>query len=439
MPNINITKQSTSTQPNGMDDLIGNPPGWILQSGITLIAFVAAVILIATAFISYPDKINGKGMLSSTLPPIQHFSKTDGIIDSIYVTTGQKVHTSDTIAYISNLTNRNHLLEWEEFLKKFESVSHIPSYLEIIFPENLVLGELQNEYGKMQLTFSAFQATLRQGGVFEQIKTIGDEINQNSKLAQVLATDKNLSAEELSLIEKDHRRYESLLKDGVVSDLDKEKSKGELLRYQKQYNNTSQSIIQNKIRNSQLQSEIQRLTEERRAKINDHTIRMEESINMARQKIKDWADIYYIRAKTTGTAQIAEGIVKGKYLRPSDLLATVVYDGRYDQKYVLIRQAAEGFYRIDRGTVAVVRFDRWPYKEYGTLISQVMDVSSVPTPDAQGVMHYDVKLHLPDTIVTTYGMTIPYKPQATVIVDFITEDKSILHRIFDTFLNLIKN
>ena len=147
MPNINITKQTTSTQPNGMDDLIGNPPGWILRSGITLIGFVVLVIITASAFISYPDKINGKGMLSSTLPPIQHFSKTDGIIDSIYVMTGQKVKTGDTIVYISNLTNRNHLLEWEEFLKKFESISHIPSYLEIIFHENLVLGELKNENG----------------------------------------------------------------------------------------------------------------------------------------------------------------------------------------------------------------------------------------------------------------------------------------------------
>ena len=439
MPNINITKQTTSTQPNGMDDLIGNPPGWILRSGIALIAFVAAVIMIAAAYIRYPDKINGKGVLTGTMPPIEHFSKTDGILDSLYVNTGQKISIGDTMAYIRNLTQRDHLNQWVIFMQRYDNVSHIPEYLHLRFPEKLVLGELQAEYGNMQLSFSALQATLRQSGVFEQIRTLGDEIHKTSLLAEVLAKDKSLSAEELSLILKDYSRYETLRKDGIVSDLETEKSKGELLRYEKQYNNTAQSIIQNKIRDSQLKTEIQRLTEERRARVLDHTIRMQEIITISRQKIQSWADAYYIRAKTSGTVQLTEGTVPGKYIRPSDLLTTVIYDGQYDQRYILTKLPAEGFSKVTKGTDVVVRFDGWPYKEYGTLLSKVTDISAVPVPDAKGTPNYDIKTRLPDTIVTTYGHVIPHRPQATVTVDFITEDKTILHRIFDTFLNLVKN
>ena len=155
MPIINITNQTTSTQPNGMDDLIGNPPGWILRSGIALIAFVAAVIMIAAAYIRYPDKINGKGVLTGTMPPIEHFSKTDGILDSLYVNTGQKISIGDTMAYIRNLTQRDHLNQWVIFMQRYDNVSHIPEYLHLRFPEKLVLGELQAEYGNMQLSFSA--------------------------------------------------------------------------------------------------------------------------------------------------------------------------------------------------------------------------------------------------------------------------------------------
>ncbi len=435
----NLVIRVHTTQPNGMDDLIGKPPGWILRSGISLIAFVAAVIMIAAAYIRYPDKINGKGVLTGTMPPIEHFSKTDGILDSIYVYTGQKISIGDTIAYIRNLTHRDHLSEWEIFMQRYENVSHIPEYLHLSFPEKLVLGVLQAEYGTMQLSFSAFQATLRQSGVFEQIRTIGDEINKTSLLAEVLDKDKNLSDEELSLIAKDYGRYESLHKDGVISDLDKEKSKGELLRYQKQYNNTAQSIIQNKIRDSQLKTEIQRLTEERKARVLDHTIRMQETITIARQKIQSWADAHYIRAKTPGTIQLTEGTVSGKFIRPSDPLATVIYDGNYDQRYILTKLPAEGFSKIAKGTDVVVRFDGWPFKEYGTLLSKVSDISAVPMPDAKGTPTYDIKISLPDTIVTTYGHVITYQPQSTVTVNFITEDKSILQRIFDTFLNLVKN
>jgi HlyD family secretion protein len=435
----NFDKSEIRQTYEDIDDFIGNPPGWILHSGITLIAFVVVIILTATAFIRYPDKINGKGILTGTMPPIEHFAKTDGIIDSIYITTGQKITTGQELVYIRNLTNRDHLHQWLDFIRKYESVGHIPDYLRLTFPENLSLGEMQSEYGNMQLSFSAFQATLRQSGVFQQISTISDEINKTHQLSQVLDKDKDLSAEELQLIEKDYGRFESLRKDGVVSDLDKEKSKGELLRYQKQYNNTSQSIIQNKIRQNQLQLEIQRLSEDRSGKINEHLMRMREIITISHQKIQAWSEIYYITAKTEGTVQITEGLVSGKYIRPSDILATIIHDGEKNERYILTKLLAEGFSKIVQGGDAVVRFDGWPYKEYGILLSHVTYISAVPAPDQKGTFYYDIKVYLPDSIITTYDHVIPYKPQSTVTVDFITEDKSILYRIFDNFLNLIKN
>ncbi|MFZ1750552.1 MAG: hypothetical protein WAU01_10180, partial [Saprospiraceae bacterium] len=187
----------------------------------------------------------------------------------------------------------------------------------------------------------------------------------------------------------------------VVSDLDKEKSKGELLRYQKQYNNTSQSIIQNKIRQNQLQLEIQRLSEDRSGKVNEHLMRMREIITISHQKIQAWSEIYYITAKAEGTVQITEGLVSGKYIRPSDILATIIHDGEKNERYILTKLPAEGFSKIVQGGDAVVRFDGWPYKEYGILLSHVTYISAVPALDQKGVLYYDIKVHLPDTIITT--------------------------------------
>lgn len=82
-------------------------------------------------------------------------------------------------------------------------------------------------------------------GVFEQIKTLKGEIANNKKLNEVIQKDQNFTKEELALIEKDYGRNKTLNVDGVVSDLDREKSNVQLLQYQKSFNQTNQTIIQN--------------------------------------------------------------------------------------------------------------------------------------------------------------------------------------------------
>lgn len=74
MSNENMTNsveeiEITLPQQESISDLIGNPPGWILQSGITTIAIVVIAILTAGFFIEYPDKINCIGSLQQKILP----------------------------------------------------------------------------------------------------------------------------------------------------------------------------------------------------------------------------------------------------------------------------------------------------------------------------------------------------------------------------------
>ncbi|MFM2394478.1 MAG: hypothetical protein RLZZ546_2460, partial [Bacteroidota bacterium] len=89
------------------------------------------------------------------------------------------------------------------------------------------MGELSDDYGRLVLAVEEFQSTLRQAGVFQQINTLKNEIVNNKKLQQVIEKDKNYTEEELALIEKDFGRNSTLNKEGVISDLDREKSRGQ--------------------------------------------------------------------------------------------------------------------------------------------------------------------------------------------------------------------
>lgn len=421
-----------------IEDLIGNPPGWILHSGISLIAFVVSVVITGSAFISYPDRMMGKGIMISDTPPVEHTHPIEGVIDSIYYKDMDPVTKDSRIIYLDNLCNRDHLSVWIDFMERYRAVGHIPDYLRLEFPNELNLGELQPDYSQMQLAFESFQLTLRQSGVFRQINTLEKEINFNQRLQEVLDRDKSLTEEELKLIEKDYDRYDGLHADGVVSTQEEERSRMEMIRQRRQYNNTAQAIIQSDIRDRQLHLEIERLTEDRANRVNEHRIRMQELLATAVERIRDWEERYYIRARAGGKLQLADGLVKGRRIRAGEPIAHIVPEVA-GQPYILVQQPAEASARLEQGMKALVRFDAWPQQEYGIYTGVVGSIALTPAAVSPEERAYDIRIPLPDTIITGYGSEIPYRPGSTVTVDFISRERSVLHRILDTFLNLLKN
>jgi len=155
-----------------IDDLIGNPPGWLLRSGITVVALVVVTIIGLSAFIRYPDKVVATGVMTGDYPPIKHVNKVAGIIDEIYVKDGQSIEKGAIVAYIQNTMNRNHLRTMEQFIHQYHDAQYMVDYSNIHFPKNLQLGDLTVDYARLQLLFSEFQTIMRQSGVYQQIKTL---------------------------------------------------------------------------------------------------------------------------------------------------------------------------------------------------------------------------------------------------------------------------
>ncbi len=415
------------------------PPTWLMRSGISLIAFVIAIVLIGAYFIKYPDKITAKGIITAYYPPIDHYAKVPGVIDSLFVKDGLKIEKGMKLAYLENDMNVTDLHTLNAFLERYESVGHISGFVNLILPYKLKLGDLSDDYGRLILSVEEFQSTLKQAGVFKQINTLKNEIVNTNRLQQVIEKDKIYSKEELALIEKDFERNVSLNKDGVVSELDREKSKGQLLQYQKTYNQTDQSLIANQIKSKQLEIEIQKLTEDRSAKINAHIFAIKNTINDLRKKTRLWEDTYLVKAKTGGTVSIKSGITTTRFINANDVIATIVPHMSAKEKYAQIIVPAASIGKVEKGTSAIIRFDAYPYKEYGVLKSKIHKISLLPDKDKEGNIQYEVHLALKEKMVSTYNYTLPFQPMASISADLITEDKSILNRIFNQLSDIIKN
>jgi len=405
-----------------IDDLIGNPPGWLLRSGISIVALVIVTILTLSAFISYPDKIVAIGEMSGAYPPIEHVAKVAGVIDEIYVKDGELIEKDATIAYIENTMNRSHLRIMESFILQYQNGKHVRDYENMHAPKNLQLGDLTIDYARLQLLFAEFRATLMQSGIFQQIRTLETEIKKTKELGYTLQMEKMFADRELELAEKDMGRDEYLYKEGAISQLEKEQSEGTLLRQQKQYNNLDIGIIQNTIKEEQLRLQIQQISEEYSSELNRYHFGIQEVIHKIQQQTTLWRETYYVRAEVAGRAALQPNITQDIYVASGTPLLSVIPDKTNNEKYAKVITPVKGIGKVEYGDKAILKLDGYPYKEYGVIISEVQTIAPLPNQDQQGNKYYEIKIPLSDTLITNYKEVIEYKPQSALTAEIITKE-----------------
>lgn len=419
-----------------INDLIGNPPGWLLRSGITMIAIVTVIIVGGSYFFKYPDKLIGQGIVTSTTPPIEIISRTTGYIDVIHYPEGSDVESGDPIIYINNTTDQSELSQLQNWIEQYVKVDDTKKYLDLPFVFNLQLGSIQGEYANLQLRYNELLQTLKDGVIYEQIKSLSREIDKIKTLNESQRREKVIYSQELELSRKDYSRNENLEKDGAISELDLEKAKTELLQKERQFEGMNNSIIQNNIRMEQLSLEKLKLKEQRSNEIKAYQFSISELIAKIRSSITKWGKTYTVSAPIDGKIFYHKDITLKKNLILGDVIGYIIPHSS-ETNYVSAVLPGYNIGKVEKEQKVILKFDAYPHKEYGVVVSEVKDMSKMPELNADGKSQYEIIIPLNDVIITDYNDTIPYSPKMAVMAEIVTEDKTVFERLFHQFLDMV--
>jgi HlyD family secretion protein len=435
------TKHTPLTHPptQELEEFIDNVPGWLLRSGISLIALVVMSLIFISAYIRYPEKISGTGLMTSETPPIEHFAVSAGLVDEIYVKQNDQVRAGQRLLFIGNPCRIPDVAALQKFMSAFDKVVAPAGYCELYFPASLQLGEMQAEYAQLELLFVELTVKLKESDVRDQVGMLRNEILNLDKLNEVIGDQQNLSQKVLSLVERDHSRNQHLNSNNVISDSEIEKSKREVIRHQSQHTDLRNKQIENHIRKNQLALEIHRLVTGRDNIEKEYRLKLRELMSNLRQSIAKWEEKYFVTAEINGVVALSSRITENYRLSSNQLVAQVLPPTRPSGNFVRVNVSGKGIGRIRKGNRAILKIEGYPYKEYGTVTSYVTFVSILPKEDKNGNLIHELILALPDKIVTNYKKNIPYRASTEVSAEVITSDRSVLERIFNEFLDLIKN
>lgn len=431
-----ISEEDLHFRSSDISDIIEVGPSWILNSGISLVAFVVSLLLLIGFLIEFPDRISGEGFMTSAQPPIAIEALTSGVIKHIYVKNGSVVKEGEELIYIKNSAKRKDVNVFTDFVKLYQESNNKNFIINRKSPKNLQLGELQSLYAQFNLIYNQYYQVLSTSYINSQIKTLRSEIDKTASLIRLQDKEKTLFNEELELRTKNRKRQEDLNENELVSDVDYEGSLITETQLLRQGESMNQELIKNEIKLDQLNLQINQLQENRNNDINDHKFRLERIINDFWEAHASWEQSYIVASEHGGTISYSNYLSEGQAIEPNETLGFI--SNKEDlENVVTVLLSSTGISEIRTGTEAIVKIDAYPYKEHGVILGHLSSISDVPLSGQNNNELYEATILLPSKLFTDHGEEIVLTPKMKVTVDFITEDKSIISRLLGPLGDLI--
>lgn len=438
MPKINDIEKFDDTVADFSEQIINRPPGCLLKSGILITALIFAVLFILTSFIRYPDKIISNGIMTSEYPALEIVSLAKGPVEKIYEHNGLRVKKGDRILAVNSDAELEDIQTLAFYVDQIGEDVSFYKYPDI--PDTLQVGSLQPAYSGLLLTIRELRLKLEQSLVNDQINSIQKEISNINALVQSVKKQKSIFQRELSLAKSKVDRVQNLFDDGFESKQSTELAEAKMLQIEQKIEAMNEVVLRHKIRVDQLELEqIQLKVEKDRDVVFGSYLKLQEQKSNLKTALSSWKKQYLITAPADGELNLLSDIVPNRMLNVDDRIGFVINKDQGNQRIIKAICPSDRIGKIGIGNQTHIKFVGYPHKEFGLMIGEVDYISPLPVKGKNDELGYEVKLSLPDSLMTTYGKHIPFKPNSGVQLEIITEDRTILSRIFDQLYDIVKN
>ncbi|GHT19374.1 hemolysin [Bacteroidia bacterium] len=414
-------------------EILGSIPPWILRWGITVLAGIVVILLAGSAVFKYPDIISARIVLTGSTPPAAIVAHSSGKLNELYVADNQAVNANDYLAVIDNPARTADILTLKNYLNQLalehDTLPPLPN-------KNLQLGNLQTVYSTFYIALFDYKEYKRLLYYPQKIKMTQERIVQYEQQYQNLLRQQQLTEQQQQLIQQQFQRDSTLNASGIISPEELEKSKNAFLQSMLSGENIRSSLNNMQIQIAQLKESLLDTGHQDIEKLNGLQTQLQSLVSQLKTEIQAWELSYVLIAPISGKITFTNFWTINQNVSAGVEVFTIIPTKEYE----LIGKASLPIARsgkVETGQKVNIRIENFPDTEYGILRGKVQNISLVPTQSGE-LIYYTVEISLPDGLLTTYKKELPYLPNMQGQADIITEDISLLERLFLPIKKILK-
>jgi HlyD family secretion protein len=416
-----------------VQEILGGVPSGMVRYGILVFAFIFAMIILFSFVFSYPDILYSNIVVTTENPPATLVSRATGKIDKLFVKDKDKVVAGQIIALIENTANYNDVLRLEELIEKVQPAFDTLNFAsEIRFNKNLQLGSVQELYSIFLTKFDELKEFSQLNYYKLKEESFRQQLMNANLLYDRLWEQKVAVDKEYQIKKHNYERQQKLVASQVVSAIELEKVESEMLSKKSELDGLRSDLAQQQIDIGELdQSIIENDKESHDYKI-QYKSALLEAFNNLKSEVSSWNLTFLIRSPIEGVVSFNKFYSENQNVSEGDRAFTIVPENM-GEVIGKVELSVRGSGKVKPGLDVNVKFDNYPYMEFGLVRGKVKSVSLVPEDN-----FYMLEVSFPEGLVTNYNNTLQMQNHLIGQAEIITEDLRLIQRFFNPLKALWK-
>jgi multidrug resistance efflux pump len=416
-----------------VEEIITDTPPWLLRWGLTVFFGVLVSIVICSAFIRMPDKINGKLRIESTNRPEEIIPHSSGKLTALFVKENSLVDSGAILGYIESNAKPQQVLAIKETINniqflasnnELEKVANINAYA----TEHL--GELQNSFLIFSQSFTEFKSFLSSGFYSQKISSIKQEINDLQLQKMRLINQKEIYEQDFTIAEKEFEANQKLLAGKVISPMEFKREESKFINKKIPLENIQSSILGNGSTQNLKQQELKDIANQIMIQKSNFLAK----VNQFKSEIGNWEMAHLLKAPQKGKVVFNQFVKQGSFIEANKTLffiesnQTQTFEGEMQ-----IGQYALG--KVKEGQDVIIRLNAFPYQEYGVIKGKISYLSNQTIADSI----YIAKVKFENEGKTNYNKQLHLKNGFLAEAEIVTQKRSLLSKLFSTLYAMFKD
>ncbi|MCL2040897.1 MAG: HlyD family secretion protein [Bacteroidales bacterium] len=427
-----------------VQEVLGRPPRWVIRWGITVIMVVIAVVFVGSYFFKYPDVVSATVEVTTENLPVTLVARATGKLDTLFVSDNEMVEKDRYLAVIENPADFGDVLVLKEALiffstetRRAQSFTEKMSYgLAVLRSYGLTLGELQPHYHQFIKSCEDYDYFIQADYYNQKINALRRQIALQQQLQQRTRTQCDLSRQQLATQERLFASDSILYVRNAIALVEYETARSAFLQVQQAYQSTLSSIDNIALTIAQYEQNIFDLQQQSDEKEKELLSSLSGAYEALQSQINQWELQYVFKSAGAGKVSMTRPWQKNQHITAGEALLSIVPEGSA-QITGKIMLPAQGAGKVKVGQAVNVKFDGYPYMEFGMVRGKVKNISLVPVATQQGKFTM-VEVEFPDNLTTNYGKTLDFSQEMSGTAEIITEDLRLIERFFNPVKALIK-
>jgi multidrug resistance efflux pump len=405
-----------------VDEVLSQPPAWLVRWGITGFFFVLITLLAVSSFVEYPDLIGAQIKVISDNAPKSVNAKTDGRLTRLMVKEEQFVQKGEHLAYLESTANPTEILSLESAINQLMVLTannNFEGIHQTRIPLFFSLGELQKAYQTFQEALVRSRSSTSDGSYLKKKNAINRDIYTLGSIQSNTRSQLELQEKDLQMAYEEMLSQQRLSEKGFVSKQDARNAQSRYLSKKQAFEQAKGALDNNSMSQNQKQQELIELDKT----ITEQKNNLIQSINSLKSDIEAWKQHYIAIAPMAGKVNFVTSLEENQMIKSGQELLYILPDGVGYHGEMLLGQY--NFGKVRKNQEVIVKFQSYPFQEFGTVKGQISYISDMPKDTA-----YLVRVNFPNGLVTTTNKKLPFRNGMTASGEIVTENLKLIEKLF---------